>query len=278
VIVSLEAEVSRLWEDEQLLEELGITPEGGSANRLIGTSDLADSQKDSVLDKIVEKLFGWLGPKRKYAYVMALLVLGLIIVMPGSYVVYYVLEDDQPEDFLAELTYEEAVPYGYKESSLRSADLLNREDSLVILFNREFKLAIGEYLLTDYNQAVLMFNQMELLSDKILRREVNEQTLSLIRNYFLYRGLSEYALGMSVNLSMNDKNIVRSNSITQLNKGLSLASEHDLPRRDVENYFLGILHYLNNDKQSAIRHLSNISERSEFYRDAQIMLVSLKSD
>ena len=190
-----------------------------------------------------------------YAYGIAL----VILISLATYKIY-----DMGNTPMKYLSFKDQVPYEY-ESELRSiSDSITNVLELQ-LFHNNFKIAMSDYMIHDYESANETLVEIEPIAIKYSVESNKTEIMKLLRDYYFYWGLCNIALATGREVDDEASRSYLKKSTHYLLKASSITRIHLQENVDRENYFLGIAHTLSNQQKLALQYFQQIDKESHFY-------------
>ncbi|KAA3660454.1 MAG: hypothetical protein DWQ10_06640 [Calditrichaeota bacterium] len=224
--------------------------------------------------KGIDWLKGILGNEYKKFRVPALGSAGLAFAL---YFLFFF--SPQSNSTLIEFHYNEKVPLQYDDSAWRGGST-QAVDSLFDAFNDQFTTAMIEYNQLNYLPAENLLQKMqpavELLQKRMRSQAETQQNLNKlnvsVRNYYLYRGLANLAIATKDEKTPSISTIQE--ALTYFNKAKAIPVESTVDRSR-ENYFIGLCHAFQNDKDESRRILKTIHPGEQFHKQSVKLLNQL---
>ncbi len=167
--------------------------------------------------------------------------------------------------------YDHTVPY-QPQSGLRSFSPEVARDSLRATFAAHFSQGFNDYMVCDYQNAVAAFRQMDgmVAAMQMRQRAATLEDMSLLHDYYFYRGATHYALSRSRQFKLNaaEKKQHANEAIHFLKNAQVVAASHGLNGHDRDSYFLGQAYGFAGHREAALVELYNVKPESEFYQAA----------
>lgn len=184
----------------------------------------------------------------------------------------------QTTDLFAEFAFDSRVPYPYLESTLRGG-ALEEQDPLAGRVDHNFRLAIADYLVRNYEGSLAIFHTMEADIRALARKAVAPQKRKLVYNYYFYRGLTHLARATSQEQPLQDTERAAqlAAAVEMLEVADSLAQAIPLPKTGREAFFLGLTYALQNDTTRALVYLRRLEPSAgELYTAGRTLLQKLE--
>jgi len=171
--------------------------------------------------------------------------------------------------------YDHTVPY-QPESGLRSFSPEVPRDSLRATFAANFSQGFNDYMVCDYKNAVAAFERMEGIVAAMQTRqsETTREDMSLLHDYYFYRGATHYALSRSrqFKLKAAERKQHANEAIHFLKNAQVVAASHGLNGHDRDSYFLGQAYGFAGHREAALVELYNVRPESKFYHAAERLI------
>jgi hypothetical protein len=216
----------------------------------------------SRLAEWAQRLGSSIGPVVRRPAFAAVAIL-LVAVIVWRYAFYY-REGQLPESAVFNRT----VPFAYDQSGLRGFDeSLSDEDD--VLFIRQLKLGMSDYVKGEFIQSAALF---EALEPDALRLVHNPAMAAYVREFYFYWGMSRLSV---IHLKKSISDHTRENlgeAANLLTLALSAAEEHRLEGTDREIFLLGLTLGLEGRKTDACVYLRKVPQGSRFLKDSRILL------
>jgi len=197
----------------------------------------------------------------------------LFFILVGSFFTY---QNFIKKDFWSQYCYDDQVPYEYPEKTdfvLRSSN--NETD----VFKNNFDIGMLKYKECNYLDAIGYWQVKEQEVEKLQESLENEESLSLLRDYYFYYGVSCFAAARSTQKPLSEekqKNAYQKSS-QLLSTSKKLTTEHQLDHLDRDLYYLALATGFSGNANSALSILQKIAQDSPFYSRANKLKDSLEN-
>lgn len=194
--------------------------------------------------------------RRYYAYALPLLLLGVIGILQlanrGNLDNIYASDERVP------------IP---PPSGLRGASDYSQVDSTLSLLTRGFQEAMIYYLRRDYPTTVTALEKLAPFAQQLQVGPNPEKFLSLLREYYFYRGVSHFALvrRRKAQFASGEKARHQELAIQFLARADSLAQALQTTGKDRETFFLGLAYGFAGRRAEAVDQLKKIPASSSYY-------------
>ena len=197
---------------------------------------------------------GWLADWRFVVPAMAIVILAAVVWM-------HLPSPGPGETLFAAYSYDEHTPYPFRESGFRGGGLA-AADTLAVTVDRGMRQAMGEYLTRNYAGAITQFDVIAEHAELLKARAGRPEHMILLKNYYLYRGLSHLALATSKRHEPDEQSRDR-----QLAAALRALVAADALLQDIESpddaphakFFLGLVLALQGKRERALAQLQQIN-------------------
>lgn len=202
-------------------------------------------------------LFSWC---KRWRWALAPIVIALVCVA-------FLITRSPQDSILREYFGAGRQPYPY--STLRDASP-DRPIAILDQFQRIFSSGMFAYVLGNYPETIQHFESLYPLVLEIERSGIDENTATLLRNYYFYHALCR------LQSAFKEKNSGKTHQINQgiemLIKANQLESTFDLPDRDRETFFLALAYHMAGDKTTRNSYLGRIGSNSPFFGKSQQLM------
>lgn len=200
-------------------------------------------------------------PQVAYAFV--------IFTVIGGFTAWKIYQSQN--SYLNKFVYNDKVPYEYTDSSLRSPLELDKENPELRVFLTQFKFAMGDYLVRNYEGAIRTFEGIETTVNSILTTSPNIEELKYIRDYYFYFGVSHFALSRSLGRDLDeDTRAIHYLKATEyLQQARTVAVNNNIGILDRETYFLGLAYGFGGQPDMAVAELKKTTPTSSYYQDCE---------
>jgi len=211
-----------------------------------------------------EKIKLYLFPSKKLpAFAYAAITLFVFIIGFQSILKTFDSTTDYPINF------DQTVPSGFGQTGLRSESDAFQKGALFSLFNNQYLLGIGDYLICDYASAIKSWQKIETIAADLESGTSDAEFSKTIANYYFYYGVSNLASSVTKKQRLNEmaRKKYRTEAIRFLTKAESLMNRYHF-EDDKIIFYLGTTFGIDGNKSEAIFKLKQISENSDYYYQA----------
>ena len=190
----------------------------------------------------------------------------VLIIAVGAYLSVTKLSSDR-----FPFNYENNVPWKYQSLILRGNSSSMRADPKLDIFINNFRAAIGEYNIFEYESAIKIFSRIEPLAKLLIRDDANKNRRKWVKDYYFYRAMSHLALGTDKQLSEEEKAEHLKKAIDDIKMSIQISEKYQLKNTnlDREHYFLMVTYLALGEKKEAERIFDQIPAHSTFKIKAQ---------
>jgi hypothetical protein len=213
--------------------------------------------------------------QRRFFPVYAAAVFFLIVL-----IVYMTTQTVMQNDFLATLHFDDQVPHEFvpiSKSSLRNPDDPELNTAFETFYDT-FLAGMLEYQDLNYQEAIDKLKPLEPEVSKLQADLTDTETLSVIRDYYFYLGISYLAMARSklVEIAKEKRRSYLQKSLQLLSISKKVASNNQFKMLDRDMYFLALTLYFTGKIDLTIQELKNIKQESLFYSKATLLIRTLK--
>ncbi len=242
--------------DEQILSERIVKkrPSNGESGAL---ALVAADLKDGVVE-----WWSWLVAHPAIATAGAA-ILVMIVLMPAAVNMF-------GADPFAKYVYDDKIPYEYRAVIFRTPSEENGPVSDFKKFHRQFQMAMGDYMVRHYEQAIVRLENLLPLVRRLTAEGNSPEAAQNFRDYYFYLGVSHLAMARSRNSEMTSetRETHGHRAVEHLVQGRTFAERMQLNQLDRETYFLGVAYGFTGQNELGEQELSRIDTESEFNDDA----------